>query len=170
MSGGWSSSGLRNADQSCYSLLLCLAPIHGLDYSSADSIHFHRCCGGCESDGGSDAFRDLLSGSLNCPAGTPCHPCPPADQHDVSGANGRIWKWTRSLYPVDSGKRNVGSLSHLHSALLSLSPDPCLCDPFLCLCQTEEMAQTEPLEVAWVDVEACASLNLQHWDTDREVH
>lgn len=171
MSGGWSSSGLRNVDQSYYSLLLCLVPIHGLCYSSVDSTHLHRCCGGCGSDGGSDAFRDLLNGSLNCPAGSPCLPCPPAGQHDASGANGKIWRWTKSLYPVDSGKRSVGSLSRFHSALLSLSPDPCPCGPFPCLslCQTEEMAQTEALEVAWVDVAEGASLNLQHWDRDREV-
>lgn len=77
----------------------------------------------------------------------------------------------KSLYPVDSGKRSVGSLYHFHSALLSLSPDPYLGDPFLCLSlsQREEMAQTEALEVAWVDVAEGASLNLQHWDTDREV-
>lgn len=82
--------------------------------------------------------------------------------------------WTRSLFPVGSGKRNVGSLSRLHSALLSPSPDPYPCVLFLYLglylCRTAVGAQTEALEVAWVDAAACASLNLQHWDTDREVH
>lgn len=161
-------------DRSCYSLLLGLAPIPGLCCSSAGSIHLRRCCGGCGSDGGSDSFRDLPSGSLSCRAGGPCRPCPPADQHDASDVNGKIWMWTRNLYPVGSGKRNVWSLSHLHSALLSPSPDPYPCVLFLYLglylCRTAVAAQTEALEVAWVDAAACASLNLQHWDTDREAH
>ncbi len=171
-SGCWSSSGLRNVDRSCYSLLLCLAPIPGLCCSSAGSIHLRRCCGGCGSDGGSDAFRDLPSGSLSCHAGSLWRPCPPADQHDASDVNGRIWMWTRSLFPVGSGKRNVESLSHLHSALLSPSPDPCVLFLYLglYLCQRAVAAQTEALEVAWVDAAACACLNLQHWDRDREAH
>lgn len=172
----WTSlSDLRNVGQSCWgSLLPDLSPSPDLCCSSVCWTHLHRCCcGGCGSDGGSDAFRGHPNGSLNCPDGALCHPFPPAFRHDASGANGTIWK---SLYPAGSGKRIDGNLFHLHSGPLSLCPYPCLCPGVLALClspalyRKQEVVRMGGLEVAWVDVTAYASQTLLHWDMDREVH